>query len=433
MGGSSSTPAPPPAPDYSGLIKASTDASNKQYALEQQQFDWAKNAYAQNLAQNQPIIDQQLAIAKTNAANAAQDRALYEATTVPLLNEQAQEAQQYNNPAFREQQMGAAGAAVGQSFDAARDNATRDLESYGIDPSSTRYGALDLGVRMQQAAATAGAENQAGLQVDATGRALIQQAIQNGQITQGQVGGQYNTALQGNAAGANTGLATTASGASTMGTPSQFGSLSNTTLNTAGALQGQQFANQQTNYQDQYQANQASSQAWGALGATLFGGATTLGAAALKSPFLFAADGGAIPSMAPTSAAAAPAVGPAASAPAMATPAAPQSRFVFSASGGDVPTPGGAIPAGASPSRGQATDDVSARLTAGEFVMPKDVTSWMGEEKLQKMIQKSRQDRQGAVAKPAVGPARPQAPTFQSRPVTPNGAIGGRPQQAGAI
>jgi hypothetical protein len=430
MGGSSSTPAPPPAPDYSGLIKASTDASNKQYALEQQQFDWAKNAYAQNLAQNQPIIDQQLAIAQQNKANAQQDRAQYENTTVPLLNEQAQEAQQYNNPDFRNQQMGAAGAAVGQSFDAARDNATRDLESYGIDPSSTRYGALDLGVRVQQAAATAGAENQAGLQVDATGRALTQQAIQNGQIGAGMVSGAYNTALQGNAAAANTGLATTASGASTMGTAPQYSALGNTALNTAGATTAQQFANQQTNYQDQYTADQASSQAWGALAGQF------IGAAGKALPFAFLADGGAVPSQGSAMAAPGPAVGPAASAPAMAAPAAPQSRFVFSAAGGDVPTPavggdvtpGGRVPAAASPSGGQRVDDVNARVTAGEFILPKDVTSWLGEEKLQKLIAKSRQDKQGAVAKPAIGVVRPQAPTFQSRP-----AMGARPQQAGAI
>jgi hypothetical protein len=370
---------PPPAPDYSGLISAATTASNNEYQLQQQQFQWAQNAYNQNQAQNAPIVAADTQIAQQNAANAAQDRAQYEATTVPMLQAQAAEANQYNNPAFRAQTMGAAGAAVGNAFDAARDNATRDLESYGVDPSSTRFGALDIGVRTQQAAAAAGAENQAGLQVDATGRALQQQSIQNGQITQGQVGGQYNTAIQGGSAAANTGLATTASGASTMGTAPQYAQIGNTALNTAGALQNTSFQNQQTNYQDNFQ----QSQAYGALAAQ---GLKTLGG------FAFAADGGEI------------------------------------AGGGGEATPGGAIPVGASPSRGQATDDVPARLTAGEFVLPKDVTSWLGEEKLQKLIAKSRQDKQGATARPAIGPAKPQAPTFRSRP-----AVGGRPQQAGAI
>ena len=41
---------------------------------------------------------------------------------------------------------------------------------------------------------------------------------------------------------------------------------------------------------------------------------------------------------------------------------------------------------------------------------------WKGEEWAQKEIQKAREAKQGAVAKPAVGVARPQRPTFVSRP-----------------
>lgn len=372
MGGKSS---PPPAPDYSGLISAATTASNNQFQLAQQQQKWAQDTYAQNQAQNQPIIAQDAAIAKQNAENAAQDRAQAQSTGIPALNAQAAEAKQYNNPAFRDSQMGAAGAAVGQSFDAARDNATRDLESYGVDPSSTRFGALDIGVRTQQAAAQAGAMNQAGLQVDATGRALNQQVITNSQIEQGQVGGQYNTALQGGSAAANTGLATTASGASTMGTGLQYDQAGNTSLNSAGALNSQSFKDQSTNYN----ANVAQSQAYGAAAAQ---GAKLLGS------LVFAADGGAIP--------------------------------------GPGSTPGGQVPSSASPTGGQGTDDVPAQLTAGEFVLPKDVTAWLGEEKIQKLIAKSRQDKQGATAKPAIGPAKPSPATFQSRP-----AVG--QQRAGAI
>ena len=91
----------------------------------------------------------------------------------------------------------------------------------------------------------------------------------------------------------------------------------------------------------------------------------------------------------------------------------------FMADGGDV-TPGGAIPAGASPTRGQEVDDVAARLTVGEFVMPKDVTSWLGEKAMHSMIEKARKEQQelpqrsGAI--PAVSRAPTQAPTFSSRP-----------------
>jgi muramidase (phage lysozyme) len=68
----------------------------------------------------------------------------------------------------------------------------------------------------------------------------------------------------------------------------------------------------------------------------------------------------------------------------------------------DDQTPGGAVPIAASPSGGKAVDDVPARLTPGEFVVPKDVVAWKGEEHFQKLIQKSREDRPQAPAQPEV-------------------------------
>jgi hypothetical protein len=72
---------------------------------------------------------------------------------------------------------------------------------------------------------------------------------------------------------------------------------------------------------------------------------------------------------------------------------------------------GGAIPMSASPTSGQATDDVPAQLTAGEFVMPKDVTSWYGEKFFQDLILKAQNAKAKAGAKPAIGPnPNPGAP-----------------------
>ena len=68
---------------------------------------------------------------------------------------------------------------------------------------------------------------------------------------------------------------------------------------------------------------------------------------------------------------------------------------------------GGAIPMSASPSGGQRTDDVNARLNAGEFVMPRDVTSWYGEKFFQQLIAKAQKEKGNAAAKPAIGPAPP--------------------------
>ena len=86
-------------------------------------------------------------------------------------------------------------------------------------------------------------------------------------------------------------------------------------------------------------------------------------------------------------------------------------------------TPGGIITPQMSPSGGQAVDDVDAKLTVGEFVMPLDVVRFRGKEYFYKEIDKSRQKEAEANARgdiggePAMGiPSR--NPQFVSRPTT---------------
>ena len=191
---------------------------------------------------------------------------------------------------------------------------------------------------------------------ETTGRALRSEAINVGRGYPGQIAGQYGTAIQGGAGAVNSALAQTASGAQTMGTGAQYMGLQNQSLGTwSGALNA--------GYQNQLGAYNAANQdsGWGtALGLA--------GSAAIK----FLADGGM--------------------------------------------TTGGDVPDDASPTGGGAIDDVPARLTAGEFVVPKDVASWKGEEYFQKLIDQSRKAKEGASAKPAVGYAPAENPTFVSRP-----------------
>jgi hypothetical protein len=80
--------------------------------------------------------------------------------------------------------------------------------------------------------------------------------------------------------------------------------------------------------------------------------------------------------------------------------------------GGAIPSyaaGGGMIPASMSPSGGRQTDDVQAvipqtggraQLNANEFVIPRDVALWKGQEFFQNLIKKSREARVGAPAKP---------------------------------
>jgi hypothetical protein len=97
------------------------------------------------------------------------------------------------------------------------------------------------------------------------------------------------------------------------------------------------------------------------------------------------------------------------------------------AAGGAVgqPTTGGPVPPSASPSGGARTDDVRANLNSGEFVVPKDVTRWKGEEFMHKLIADSRQKRMkmqaalgtGGKPMPPGDPRAQQRPTFNSRPM----------------
>jgi hypothetical protein len=88
-------------------------------------------------------------------------------------------------------------------------------------------------------------------------------------------------------------------------------------------------------------------------------------------------------------------------------------------------TTGGAVSPSMSPSGGAQTDDVRANLNSGEFVVPKDVTRWKGEEFMHNLIAQSRQKRlkmqqalgTGGKPMPAGDPRAQQRPQFNSRPM----------------
>lgn len=83
------------------------------------------------------------------------------------------------------------------------------------------------------------------------------------------------------------------------------------------------------------------------------------------------------------------------------------------------PTTGGYVPPQASPSGGRQTDDVRANLNSGEFVVPKDVAAWKGQEFFHKLIAQSRKIRATSpVGGKPVNPALAKGPpTFQTRPM----------------
>lgn len=368
MGGKNSAPPPP---DYKPVADASKEAAQIQAKVAREQLAWAREQYKRDRQILNPIVKSAMERMNRNDRNAMADRARYERTFQPLEDQLAQDATDFASPERQRDEMGRAQATVAQQFDASRKAAIQNLESFGVDPSSTRFAALDAGSRAAEAASKAAAGNNARAQTEAMGRAMRSEAINVGRGYPGQIAGTYGTALQSGQQGANTQLAGTASGANTMGTAPQYYGLSNQAIGNWGNMLTQGYNAQMA----QYNANQNSSSGLG----SLFGG--LLGAAGNAGGF------GAL--------------------------------FAGLAEGGEVAhpdvTPGGNVPNDASPSNGQAIDDVPAMLTAGEFVLPKDVVAWKGEEWAQKEIQKAREAKAKAQARPKVAIAPAQPPAFVSR------------------
>lgn len=352
-------PKAPKPPDYSGVAAASEKAAELNYKLGREQLDWAREQYQMDKGIYDRIVDGFLDDMDLNSALAAQDREFYEQHFRPLEADLAQEAATYDTQERREKEMGGAQAQVAQQFDAQRENAQRELEAYGIDPSSTRYGALDIGMRAAQAAAQAAAGTAASNRVEDTARALRSEAINVGRGYPGQIAQSYQTASQqGMGAAGVTGQGTQIGG-QTMGVAPQYMGLANQAVGTWGNTLNMGYQNQLA----QFNANQQASSGFGGI-LGLIGG-------------LRFEDGGAVP-----------------------------------------PVEGGAVPDEMSPSGGAQVDDIPARLNAGEFVIPDDAVSWYGERHFYNLIQKSQQERErmkqetGAV--PEVGVLPDEEPVFQT-------------------
>jgi hypothetical protein len=461
----------PPAPDYSPITSAMQAQAGKSNAYGDQQMGWAQDQFTANKATSDQVSGADRGVQDQANKFAGDLRDQYQGTYQPLQNKFAQQAQDYASPGEIDNQMGRAQADTAQRMDQARQNAQQNLESYGISPASTRFAALDIGAQAQKGAAVAAAGNQARTNTVNTGLALENQAIGHGLVMPSMVAGMQNTGLQAGAGAVNSGLATTASGANTMGTTPQYMNLSNGAYGLWGNTLNQGYNNQLSSFK----ANQSSSSGLGsALGAAagmaanfvvpgsgMLVGPAVSGAtsAAAGDPMGFA-KGGAVPDAGEENEEIAPYVGhhfyaipghdesghrmPVHEAMArffhtgdhIGMFASPEhahahiQRQDYSnsgatskyADGGAVDaTEGGGVPADVSPSHGAVTDDVSAKLNSGEFVIPKDVAAWKGQEFFQKLIMQSRTARTTAPAKPSMGPPGQQGKQQQSP--APQGAV----------
>lgn len=213
------------APDYTPVAAANKEAAELYAQVAREQLAWAREQYASDRAVTQQFLDVMLPNMRAESEAASRERQRYQTIFQPLEDALAKEAQEYATPERQALEAGKAQADVAQAFDAQRRSALATLESYGVDPSQARAGALDRSARISQAAASAGAANAARTQVENVGRALRGEAINIGRGYPGAVAQAYNTAQQAGGGAVQANLQTTASGANTMGTGMQWAGL----------------------------------------------------------------------------------------------------------------------------------------------------------------------------------------------------------------
>lgn len=218
---SSSTSAGSYIPDYiqSPFLMQVAQGAND---IAQQLYQWGQQQYARTSQITEDGINQYLANSQLATGLGANAIDRYTGKFQPLEDQLIKDANTYASDARIKDQMGMAEAGVMQGADAARQNALRDLRSYGIDPSSGRYAGLDAISRTAAGAAAAGAGQQARLATEATGRQLRSQAIQVGQQYPAQAVNALNTGLQGVAGAVNAGLANANTGVNLMGLPDKY-------------------------------------------------------------------------------------------------------------------------------------------------------------------------------------------------------------------
>lgn len=388
----SSTPQAPAPPNYAPISAAASQAASDYAQTSKDQLAWAQSQYAGNKAFTDSV-DTQLANTLTmNNQNAAKDRARYEQLYQPVEDRAVHDAETFDSDANKALYRGRATAAVADQYSAAGDEAKRQLESYGVDPSSTRFGALDIGVRTSRAAAAAGAANQSDLAVENQARAMRSDVINTGKSYPGQIATEQGvgTAAGTGAVGAQN--QTYGAAASSLGNPAAWGGLNLGALQGwNSALTGQSQANLGS-FNAQVGANNSTSSGIGAgLGligglaaAPMTGGTSLAGSAfsALGKYFAGGGEVGAVPGM-----------------------GVPRGGARAPMRGVDVGGAAGRVSPTMSPSGGRVTDDVHAhvpgqgaiRVDAGEFILPRRTTQFFGTKYLHGLIKKADEHMAGAV------------------------------------
>lgn len=151
-----------------------------QYGMADERQKYDQEQWRQNRDRLSGIDDSMLDYSEDSMRRAGEDRARYEELYQPIEEQYLDKVKNFDTAERRTSEAAAAQTEVAAQSEAARQSALRRLESYGVDPSQTRNQALDVGVRMEEAKAKAGAATDARRSVEQTGMALEQGTINQG-------------------------------------------------------------------------------------------------------------------------------------------------------------------------------------------------------------------------------------------------------------
>jgi len=342
----------PAAPSLAGQVNNANTTFGQATSDAAQTLGTAQNynTAAQNNLSGVVNTNNSMAGAIGNAAQ--QNLSTYGSTFTPLQATEAKAAQDYGSSDNIARLSGQAVGNVNAGVQASRANSAAALASEGVDPASIHGAALDAQSRVGGAAAAANAGTQAAIQGQQTAFGMENTA--NALGTQvGQLGTQ-GAATSANVAdtGQNTVNATNSSGVNNLTAANQY-------LNTGVNANNSSVNANQAQFQDQLQSYNAQQQQSAGVGSLV---GTLAGAATQAIPFM--AEGGPVPSDYST--------------------------------GGNV-TARGALPASPIPG---STDTKPALLTPGEFVMPKDVVDFKGQDYFHRQIDSIREAKNKRMAIP---------------------------------
>jgi hypothetical protein len=383
-------------------------------ALGEQQYGWAQNAYDQSSALTAQQVDAFNANAGTAEAEAGNIWNQYQGQGEGEITDLFNQAGQYASQGRTAFNMGQAGGTAEQAGAASLANTKQNLQSYGIDPSSGMYGELEQAANTANAASTAGAENEAQVSTAATGRTLLGESVNAAQQMPGQAVNAINSAYQGIGGAENAELANENAGTAALSSADPF-------LNTAMSLKYPPIGNYSTSVGTSTSNSQPAPKSGGSSGGGGSGGGGGGGSGGGGGQYIGYGTDGSGPSedqMYQAAEANADGYGDSVSYSGGDDSGGGDD---FAQGGGVIPhsaTTGGHVPQSASPSHGQQTDDIPARLNAEEFVVPRDVARWKGQEYFQKLIAQSRKalmDAQQSGAHATPGPSvAGQQPRFVS-------------------